>query len=212
MDHYFEKKGSTGNPKGVVQTHRNFVSAIRSIYQLLSEDILEGVDRHIYYGFLPLAHSLEMSAELTFFGCGIRIGYGSPNTMVDNGTAIIRGQKGDLRILKPTVIAGVPLVLDRIRRAITQRFENRASPFWMQTFKYCTAYKNFWINHGYDTPLVNRFICKRVQGQLGGNVEYIMIGGAPLSPDTQRVMRAFLNVKLLIVSYFCFDLYLIEIL
>lgn len=190
--------GSTGNPKGVIQSHRNFVGAMRGLYSLLNEDIVDD-DSNVYYAMLPLAHSLEMAAELVMFGAGIRIGYGSPYTMTDNGTAIMKGQKGDLKLLKPTIMAGVPLILDRIRKTITDRFEGK-DPFWKQLFKYACAYKNFWIDHGYDTPLVNRFICKKVQGQLGGNIQYMIIGGAPLSPDTQKVMRAFLNVKLLIVS------------
>ena len=191
--------GSTGNPKGVVQTHRNFVAAMRGLFSLLREDIIDD-DNHIYYAYLPLAHTLEMIAEMAMFSAGIHIGYGSPYTITDNGTAIIKGQKGDLRVLKPTIMAGVPLILDRIRKTITDRFEGK-DPFWKQLFKYFCAYKNFWIDHGYDTPLVNRFICKKVKGQLGGNIEYMLIGGAPLSPDTQRVMRAFLNVKLLIVRF-----------
>lgn len=178
------------------------MGAIRALVAFLNEDIIDDAASHVYYGFLPLAHSLEMAAELVFFSAGIRIGYGSPYTMTDNGTAIIPGQKGDLRLLRPTLMAGVPLILDRIRKTLTDRFERPGRAiFWKQLFKYFCAYKNFWIDHGYDTPLVNQFICKKVQGQLGGRVQFMIIGGAPLSPDTQRVMRAFLNVKLLIVSW-----------
>ena len=194
---------SSSAHSGVVQTHRNFVGAIRALVAFLNEDIIDDAPNHVYYGFLPLAHSLEMAAELVFFSTGVRIGYGSPYTMTDNGTAIIPGQKGDLRLLRPTLMAGVPLILDRIRKTLTDRFERPGRAiFWKQLFKYFCAYKNFWIDHGYDTPLVNHFICKKVQGQLGGRVQFMIIGGAPLSPDTQRVMRAFLNVKLLIVSAF----------
>ena len=178
------------------------MGAIRALVAFLNEDIIDDAPNHVYYGFLPLAHSLEMAAELVFFSAGVRIGYGSPYTMTDNGTAIIPGQKGDLRLLRPTLMAGVPLILDRIRKTLTDRFERPGRAiFWKQLFKYFCAYKNFWIDHGYDTPLVNHFICKKVQGQLGGRVQFMIIGGAPLSPDTQRVMRAFLNVKLLIVSH-----------
>ena len=145
---------------------------MRAMYSLLNEEIVDGIHKHIFYGFLPLAHSLEMCAELVFFGAGLRIGYASPYTMTDNGTAITKGQKGDLRLLKPTVLAGVPLILDRIRKTLTDRFEGKHL-FWKQLFKYCTAYKNFWVNYGYDTPLVNHFICRRVQGQLGGRVSML---------------------------------------
>lgn len=191
--------GSTGNPKGVVLTHQNFVASVRAVCALFKDSIIDDYQNHIYYGLLPLAHSLEMTAELVFFSIGLKIGYGSPFTMTDNGTAIIKGQKGDLRMLKPTILAGVPLILDRIRKTISDKFERR-NVFWKQLFKFSSAYKNYWIDKGFDTPLVNHFICKPIKSQLGGQVQYMLIGGAPLSPDTQRLMRAFLNIKLLIVS------------
>lgn len=165
---------------------------------LFGEELMSTYQEHSYYGFLPLAHSLEMTAELFCFGLGLPIGYGTPYTMTDSSTAIKRGQKGDLRLLQPTIIAGVPLILDRIRKTIQDRVEMRKSVFWKQLFKYSIAYKNYWLDRGYDTPLLNRIVCNRVKGQVGGKVEYMLIGGAPLSPDTQRVMRAFLNIKLLI--------------
>lgn len=172
---------------------------MKAVYSLLNEDVLDSCNSHTYYGFLPLAHSLEMIAELVFFGSGVKIGYGSTFTMIDRASAIMKGQKGDFTLLKPTIIAGVPLILDRIRKTITDIFD-RKSIFKKQLFKYFCAYKNFWLEKGFDTPLVNRFICKPLKNKFGGGLEYILIGGAPLSPDTQRIMRAFLNVKLLIVS------------
>ncbi|OTF70550.1 hypothetical protein BLA29_008433 [Euroglyphus maynei] len=54
------------------------------------------------------------------------------------------------------------------------------------------------IERGFDTPMVNESICKRLNGNLGGKVQYMICGGAPLSPDTQRMMKAFLNVQILV--------------
>src|SRR5699024_2482454 len=90
--------------------------------------------------------------------------------------------------------------LDRIRKTIVGRIERKESAFWSGLFKFGCAYRNFWVEKGYDTPLMNRMICSRLQEQLGGRLEYVLIGGAPLSPDTQRIVRAFLNVKLMVVS------------
>lgn len=119
--------------------------------------------------------------------------------MTDDGTSISAGQSGDLRILKPTFLAGVPLILDRIRKSLASKLESR-SIFWTQLFKYACTYKNFWLGMGYDTPLVNQLVCRKAQAQLGGQVKYMFCGGAPLSADTQRIMRAFLDIKIMIVS------------
>lgn len=72
------------------------MAAIRGLISFLNESIVDDSEKHIYYGFLPLAHSLEMAAELVFFGAGLRIGYGSPYTMTDNG-------KTAERVLKRTI-------------------------------------------------------------------------------------------------------------
>ena len=43
-----------------------------------------------------------------------RIGYATPNTMMDSSSMIKKGFKGDATLLRPTFMAGVPLILDRI--------------------------------------------------------------------------------------------------
>lgn len=40
-----------------------------------------------YIGYLPLAHVLELSAELVCVSHGCRIGYSSPHTLADQVTA-----------------------------------------------------------------------------------------------------------------------------
>jgi long-chain acyl-CoA synthetase len=45
---------------------------------------------------------------------GIPVGYSGVNTLTDSSTMIKRGHKGDATVLRPTLIAAVPLVLDRI--------------------------------------------------------------------------------------------------
>lgn len=166
---------------------------------------------HGYYGMLPLAHIFELVVELAVFNIGVRIGFGSPYTMVDTSTAIMKGQKGDLKLLRPTFMAGVPLVLDRIRKTITERVERKDNVFLKQFVKFLLAYRNYWLDRGFDTPLINKFICKRLNGNLGGNLQFIISGGAPLSPETHRMMRAFLNVQIIVVSKIeCWKLMIIK--
>ncbi|KAI7696028.1 Long-chain-fatty-acid--CoA ligase 4 [Sarcoptes scabiei] len=189
--------GSTGNPKGVILTHKNVVATIHAACHSI-DDIIQEADQHVFYGLLPLAHVFEFILEQTFFSLGIRIGYGTPYTMTDDSTAIYPGQKGDLKMLRPTIMAGVPLILDRVRKTLTARFERKKSIFWKQLIKFSVAYKNYWIDRGFDTPIINHTICKRLNGNLGGRVRYMVAGGAPLSAETHRMMRAFLNIQIVI--------------
>ena len=74
--------GSTGVPKGVVQTHWNITSAMMSVanYWGPIQDQIKGP--HTFIAFLPLAHVLEFLAENTCLFFGIAIGYSSPNTLL----------------------------------------------------------------------------------------------------------------------------------
>lgn len=40
-------------------------------------------EEDVYIGYLPLAHVLELSAELVCLSHGCRIGYSSPQTLAD---------------------------------------------------------------------------------------------------------------------------------
>lgn len=100
--------GSTGNPKGVMMSHINLITSLKGLIRRLGK---VNVPHDIYIAYLPLAHVLELCCEVGCFVFGVRIGYSSAQTIADTSTAIKEGEKGDLRVLKPTIMAGVPIVL-----------------------------------------------------------------------------------------------------
>ena len=77
--------------------------------------------KDIYVAYLPLAHVLELVCEITCSLKGISIGYSTPQTITDNATAVKKGQKGDLRVLKPTIMASVPIVLERLSKTVYEK-------------------------------------------------------------------------------------------
>lgn len=183
--------GSTGIPKGVMITHKNLIQSVRSFFSIASA--LQG--SHTYMSYLPLAHVLALVAEFFFLAHGTLIGYSSPHTISDESTAIKRGQRGDAVLLKPSVLAAVPLVLDRIRKGIVQKIESKG-PFLTGLFNFVIDYKKFWIRKGFTTPLINFVICRKVKQMLGGRVKMIACGGAPLSPETHEFIQAILDVNI----------------
>ena len=67
-------------------THRNVFKCLNSwLYQLNGIQI-RASDRWI--GYLPLAHILELLAEMMMLVFGIPIGYSSPNTLTDKVHAL----------------------------------------------------------------------------------------------------------------------------
>jgi long-chain acyl-CoA synthetase len=85
---------------------------------------------------------------------GIPIGYSTPLTMTDESSKIQRGCQGDASVLRPTIIACVPLVLDRIQKKIKEKIEGGPA-YKKAIFNLAMEYKNEWIDHGYDTPILN---------------------------------------------------------
>ncbi|KAM7379273.1 hypothetical protein PAMP_004838 [Pampus punctatissimus] len=156
--------GSTGIPKGVMISHGNIIAGITG----MAERIPNLNETDTYIGYLPLAHVLELSAELS--------------------TKIKKGSKGDTSVLKPTLMAAVPEIMDRIYKNVMTKVEEM-SKFQKTLFVLAYNYKMEQISKGYSTPLCDSLVFKRVRLLLGGNTRVLLSGGAPLSAATQRFMN-----------------------
>ncbi|XP_072532761.1 long-chain-fatty-acid--CoA ligase 4b [Salminus brasiliensis] len=177
--------GSTGQPKGVMMLHSNLVAGMAGQCQRIPGLGPEDV----YIGYLPLAHVLELTAEISCLTYGCRIGYSSPHTLSDQSSKIKKGSKGDCSVLMPTLIAAVPEIMDRIYKNVMGKV-SEMSMVQRTLFRMAYRYKLQQLERGADTPLCNTLVFKRVCALLGGNVRLMLSGGAPLSPDTHR----FINV------------------
>ncbi|MCO5569028.1 hypothetical protein L7F22_022734 [Adiantum nelumboides] len=133
--------GSTGLPKGVMITHQNIVATSAGVAKIVPNLGLND----IYVAYLPLAHIMELTAEVTHVlsnknsspqvqfcmlfkalismqctvcACGGAIGYSSPLTLIDSSSKIKKGTKGDVSELNPTLLTAVPAILDRVRDGV----------------------------------------------------------------------------------------------
>ncbi|KAM8850388.1 long-chain-fatty-acid--CoA ligase 3b [Spinachia spinachia] len=176
--------GSTGIPKGVMISHGNIIASITG----MAERIPNLNETDTYIGYLPLAHVLELSAELVCISHGCRIGYSSPQTLADQSTKIKKGSKGDTSVLKPTLMAAVPEIMDRIYKNVMTKVEEM-SKLQKTLFVLAYNYKMEQISKGYSTPLCDSLVFKRVRALLGGNMRVLLSGGAPLSAATQHFMN-----------------------
>uniref|UniRef100_A0A6Q2YCJ0 long-chain-fatty-acid--CoA ligase n=1 Tax=Esox lucius TaxID=8010 RepID=A0A6Q2YCJ0_ESOLU len=176
--------GSTGIPKGVMISHSNIIAGITG----MAERIPNLDETDTYIGYLPLAHVLELSAEMVCISHGCRIGYSSPQTLADQSTKIKKGSKGDTSVLKPTLMAAVPEIMDRIYKNVMTKVEEMSS-VQRTLFVLAYNYKMEQISKGYSTPLCDRLVFKKVRSLLGGHIRVLLSGGAPLSAATQRFMN-----------------------
>ncbi|KAM9376854.1 long-chain-fatty-acid--CoA ligase 4 [Pholidichthys leucotaenia] len=176
--------GSTGRPKGVMIVHGNLTAGMTGqcerIPGLGPEDT--------YIAYLPLAHVLEMTAEISCVTYGCRVGYSSPQTLSDQSTKIKKGSKGDCSVLRPTLMAAVPEIMDRINKNVMSKVQEMGF-IQKMLFTLGYRYKLEQIRRGYDAPLCNALLFRKVKRLLGGRVRMMLSGGAPLSPATQRFMN-----------------------
>ncbi|CAG2173145.1 unnamed protein product, partial [Oppiella nova] len=186
--------GTTGAPKAAIATHRQMMEgSARALLSVCSW--MGGARSHTYVAFLPLAHILELTQEFVYFYIGIRIGYSSPFTLTDTAPGLARGQVSDIKLLQPTIMTTVPLVLDKLLKEVGDKLEAR-SQILVNLFGYLIDYKTKWTRLGYRCPIVNHVVCSKVREQLGGRLKIVIAGGAPLNPNTQSHIKALLDVIL----------------
>lgn len=95
--------GTTGNPKGVMLTHRNVVASCCSV--LLQLGVHSPCSTDTMISFLPLAHMLERCCENAVYQMGGCVGFYSGD---------IKRLNDDLQALKPTIMPAVPRLLNRV--------------------------------------------------------------------------------------------------
>uniref|UniRef100_A0A665WFG1 long-chain-fatty-acid--CoA ligase n=1 Tax=Echeneis naucrates TaxID=173247 RepID=A0A665WFG1_ECHNA len=168
--------GSTGIPKGVMISHSNIMAGIAG----MAERIPNLCEEDTYIGYLPLAHVLELSAELVCISHGCRIGYSSPQTLADQ-------VKSKLKCTKQDGTAS-PEIMDRIYKNVMTKVEEM-NCLQRTLFTLAYNYKLEQFTKGHSTPLCDRLVFRKVRSLLGGRTRVLLSGGAPLSAATQRFMN-----------------------
>ena len=174
--------GTTGNPKGVMLSHGNLSAAVDLFTRRLH--MFGTVGRQMtYMAYLPLAHILEFVVENIVLLEGSFIGYGTPRTLTD-ATA---KPHGDIAEFRPHLLVGVPRVFETIRKGV-----EAAIPAGMKRRIFEDASVNRLVNlsNGYDTPYLNQKVFGAIKEKLGGRVEVVFSGGAPLSAEVHNFLTA----------------------
>ncbi|KAF7727704.1 long-chain fatty acid-CoA ligase [Apophysomyces ossiformis] len=173
--------GSTGNPKGVMLSHKNLVAAVASASTMI-QGYLTTDDSMLAY--LPLAHVLEFIVENACVYWGVCLGYASPRTLMD---ASVRNCQGDLKEFRPTLMSGVPAVWESIRKGVLAKV-NQTSPRAQKLFHTAFATKAWLYEHGLPSPVLDRTVFNKIKEQVGGRLRFAISGGAPLSVETQKFL------------------------
>nr|XP_043635458.1 long chain acyl-CoA synthetase 1-like [Erigeron canadensis] len=175
--------GTSGNPKGVILTHENAITNIRGVDLFMEQFEDKMTVDDVYISFLPLAHILDLMIEEYFFRNGASVGFFHGN---------INELRDDLVELKPTFLAGVPRVLERIHEGVLKGLEE-VNPRRRKIFSILYNHKLKYMKAGYKqknaSPLADLLAFRKVKNRLGGRIRLIVSGGAPLSSEVEEFLR-----------------------
>ncbi|MGH7664294.1 MAG: AMP-binding protein [Gemmatimonadaceae bacterium] len=167
--------GTTGQPKGVMLSHRNLtsmVSMLASVFDLGPRDGLLSV--------LPLHHTFEFSAGfVTPLSQGSRITYLNETTREELLSALIGG--------RITAMVGVPALWDSLHRRIRSDMRERGP--WVDRLSSAMMLANAWVRD--RTPInLGPVLFAPVHSALGGKLRFLVSGGAALSQPVKRDLHA----------------------
>ncbi|XP_076885236.1 long chain acyl-CoA synthetase 1-like [Bidens hawaiensis] len=175
--------GTNGDPKGVILTHENATTNINGVDLFMEQFEDKMTENDVYLSFLPLAHILDRIIEEYYFRKGASVGFfhGDINAIRD-----------DIMELKPTFLAGVPRVLERIYEGVLKGLEE-LNPRRRKIFDILYNYKLKWLQAGYKqkkaSPFADMLAFNKIKNKLGGGLRLIVSGGAPLSPEVEEFLR-----------------------
>lgn len=185
--------GTTGNPKGVLMTMRNFTTTFKNMLRLDQEDGFRMYNSR-FAAYLPMAHFFGYFMNIGMFTGNTQVGFCSPYTLFNSSPAHVEGQTGDIKLIRPKIFAAVPLVLERLLKEIYRKLEAR-TPISAPLFTYIMNYKIRWTSRGFQTPIINRLVCRKIIEEFGGELESFFASSAAIHERTQALAQAALNAK-----------------
>jgi long-chain acyl-CoA synthetase len=163
--------GTTGTPKGVKLTHANFTSLAAQLAPLFP---LRPGDRVL--SVLPLHHTFEFTCGLILpLSRGARVAYLDGFT----GDHLARA----LELGKVTAMVGVPALWQLIERRVLARAKERGAVIEGAMNLGGDLNRMLGRTIGVD---VGKLLFGQVHDALGGNVKYLISGGAALPKETQK--------------------------
>ena len=155
--------GSTGDPKGVMLTYRNFSANVD-----YSQRNVPAGDKMV--SMLPMAHMYGLVIEFIYPLCNGTSIYWLGKTPTP--AALLKA----FADVKPYLLITVPLVMEKIYKSkVKPTLEKPAIKFLLKV------------------PGLNNLIYKKVKDGLvqafGGNVQEFIMGGAALNPEVERLFK-----------------------
>ncbi|MFQ6047138.1 MAG: AMP-dependent synthetase/ligase [Gemmatimonadales bacterium] len=178
--------GTTGPPKGVMLTHRNFVSNILAALKVLSI----GPDDSCL-SVLPLSHSFErMAGHYTMFHAGVTINYAES----------IESLAANMLEVRPTVVLSVPRLFEKIYARVLEN-AMAGSVLKRRIFTWARATGERWADLSlahepipaglaFKRRIADKLVFSKLRARTGGRIRFFVSGAAPLNPEIAKFFFA----------------------
>lgn len=178
--------GSTGNPKLAMHTHLSlFSSTIGTAYTLCGiQENLKSDEQLSIYAMLPEAHILALMSILSTTALFGKVIYPSDRN-------VQKVMASDLKIVQPSILTVVPLLLKRIQEGVLKKVSEKGS-IKQILFKGCYGLIRMTNNKS-----LSKMLFKEITEKIGGNVKIIVCAGALLDPETQEFIEITTSAKVI---------------
>ena len=153
--------GTTGVHKGVMLSHKNILTVIHSAFSMFRFS-------KVSFSVLPINHTYEFNLHI--LGCL----YGGITLCFNDS---IKHVKDNLMIFQPGMTLMVPMIVESLYKNIWKEAEKNNLTKHLQ---YGIWFSNLIRKVGIDQ---RKLFFKPIMESLGGNLQTIVCGGAPLRPD-----------------------------
>jgi len=170
--------GTTGTPKGVMLSHQNLVTNV-----MACKDIVPFQSGWKALSFLPLNHVYERMVNTMYLYHGLSIYY------IENLETI-----GDTsREIKPTIFVAVPRLIERMHEKIMSAGE-KLTGIKKMMFNWAVKLANKYEGEGrhgiwyqLQHAIANKLVFSKWREAMGGELKYLVSGGAALNARLERV-------------------------
>jgi long-chain acyl-CoA synthetase len=175
--------GTTGEPKGVMLSHRNLVANTMNSARLLE---LEGRN-DIALSYLPLSHIFERGTWYVYMYSGVLVAYAESIEAVPH----------NLQEIRPTLMTSVPRMFEKMYARMLERGLSAPAPR-RQIFAWALDVARQWaIKRDKGQPvgpwlnlkrkIADSLVYKKLREAVGGRVRLFVSGGAALAPEIAYV-------------------------
>jgi long-chain acyl-CoA synthetase len=173
--------GTTGTPKGVMLSHKNIVD---NVFKTDAAMDLTGDHKRIL-SYLPICHIFERAASYYYQYLGYQVHFAESIELLGD----------NIREIKPHFLAVVPRLLEKIFDKIVDKGSHLSGIkkglfFWAISLgELYEPYDKNGKFYTFKLKIARKLIFSKWQEALGGNLEFMLSGSAPMQ---DRLIRIFL--------------------